>query len=71
MGKLTKDWQPIETAPEGMAVETKIDDADGPRNEATLLRSGRLWFMPDRSMYVYYAPTHWRTLTEGQLHDRA
>lgn len=52
-------WQPIETAPEGVIVKTKIDDALGPRNETTLVREGRLWFFPDRSMYVYYKPTHW------------
>lgn len=54
------EWQPIETAPEGVEVETKIDDGRGCRNEATLVRGGQLWWRPDRSMYVYYAPTHWR-----------
>ena len=54
------DWQPIETAPEGVEVMTKIHDDDGLRNEQPLLRDGRLWFFPDRSMYVYYTPTHWR-----------
>jgi hypothetical protein len=53
-------WQPIETAPETIEVETKIDDKDGARNEQTLVRQGRLWFLPDMSMYVYYRPTHWR-----------
>lgn len=62
--KLT-DWQPIETAPENVVVETKIDDEAGPRNEAPLLRSRRLWFYPDRSMYVYYTPTHWRALSRA------
>lgn len=42
-------------------VMTKIDDEAGCRNEQTLkLVSGRLWFFPDGSMYVYYTPTHWR-----------
>jgi hypothetical protein len=54
------DWQPIETAPEGKVVMTKIDDERGMRNEKQLIRRGRLWFFPDKSMYVYYAPTHWR-----------
>jgi hypothetical protein len=53
-------WQPIETAPEGEVVETKIDDALGVRNQTRLRRKGRLWFSPDMSMYVYYEPTHWR-----------
>jgi hypothetical protein len=48
--------------PEGVVVETKIDDNKGLRNEATLLRRGNLWFVPDGSMYVYYTPTHWRYL---------
>ncbi len=41
-------------------VMTKIDDADGCRNEQTLKRQGTLWYVPDGSMYVYYRPTHWR-----------
>lgn len=45
---------------EGVLVLTKIDDEGGVRNEAWLKRSGRLWFVPDGSMYVYYTPTHWR-----------
>jgi hypothetical protein len=52
-------WQPIDTAPEGIVVRTKIDDAEGARNEQMLKRSGRLWFVPDGSTYVYYSPTHW------------
>lgn len=43
-------------------VETKIDDAKGIRNVATLRYHNNLWWMPDDSMYVYYAPTHWRPL---------
>lgn len=54
------EWQPIETAPEDVVVQTKIDDEKGCRNEAPLRRVRRLWFFPDMSMYVYYRPTHWR-----------
>ena len=50
----------IQLPPDGVECETKIDDADGCRNEQTLKRKGRLWFFPDMSMYVYYVPTHWR-----------
>lgn len=60
-----QDWQPIDTAPEGVAVETRIHDADGERMVQALARRGRLWFIPDGSMYVYYAPTHWRPLAGG------
>lgn len=45
---------------EGKAVDTKVDDEKGCRNETKLIRQGRLWFFPDKSMYVYYTPTHWR-----------
>ena len=54
------DWMPIATAPEGQVVETKIHDAHGERNVQPLKRDGRLWWFEDGSMYVYYAPTHWR-----------
>jgi hypothetical protein len=53
-------WKAIDSAPDGVEVETMISDASGQRNEATLVRKGRLWFVPDMSMYVYYSPTHWR-----------
>jgi len=45
---------------EGVAVETKIDDANGERNAQPLTRRGRMWWTPDGAMYVYYTPTHWR-----------
>lgn len=48
-----------ELPPEGESVMTKIDDAAGVRNEQRLSRQGRLWWMPNHSMYVYYVPTHW------------
>jgi len=65
------DWHPIDTAPDGVVVHTKIDDAGGVRNEQQLKRRGNLWWFPDGSMYVYYHPTHWRpvqaqeTATDG------
>lgn len=43
----------------GEVVLTKIDDAEGVRNCARLMRDGRLWFFPEGDMYVYYTPTHW------------
>ncbi len=49
-----------ERPPEGILVETKIDDDRGVRNETTLIWSRNLWWFPDMSMYVYYTPTHWR-----------
>jgi len=51
--------------PDNEVVMTKIDDANGCRNEQTLKRQRNLWFVPDGSMYVYYTPTHWkRTITK-------
>lgn len=47
---------------EGEVVETKIDEGGKVRNEGVLRRIGRLWYLPNRSMYVYYTPTHWRPL---------
>lgn len=54
----TSNWLP----PEGLVVETKIDDERGCRNQQYLVRSGNLWFVPNGSMYVYYTPTHWRKI---------
>lgn len=59
-------WQSIESAPEGVEVETRIADAAGERNVQSLVRRGRLWFFPDMSMYVYYTPTHWRNLNTSE-----
>ena len=56
---MSGDWQ-TGLAPEGVVLDTKIDDADGCRNEQRLKRAGNLWWYPDGSMYVYYRPTHWR-----------
>ncbi|RZZ81976.1 hypothetical protein [Pseudoxanthomonas winnipegensis] len=61
------NWLPIDTAPEGVIVYTKIDDADGVRNEGPLRRRRSLWYITDERgedvMYVYYRPTHWRHRT--------
>lgn len=46
--------------PENTVVDTKIQDSDGnTKNHQKLMLKGRLWFVPDCSMYVYYQPTHW------------
>ena len=58
------DWIKVyeQLPPQGVVVDTKLDDAQGVRNEQPLkLANGnRLWWFPDGSMYVYYTPTHWR-----------
>ena len=42
--------------PERKIVETI--SASG--QQTKLMRIGKLWFLPDGSMYVYYTPTFWR-----------
>jgi len=61
------EWHPISTMPEGVACWTKIDDADGCRNEQKLMKRTRepgktrpLYWFEDGRMHVYYTPTHWR-----------
>ena len=41
-------------------IDTKVDDQLGTRNEQSLKFDGKLWWMSDGSMYVYYTPTHWK-----------
>jgi hypothetical protein len=55
-----KPWLPASTAPEGVEVDTKIDDGHGLRNETSLVRRGNLWWFPNGGLFVYYTPTHWR-----------
>lgn len=62
VGEVDNSWVSVEKElpPENIAVDTKVDDGYGVRNETQLVRRNHLWFFPDFSMYVYYAPTHWR-----------
>jgi len=62
-----RPWQPIDTAPDGVVLDTKIDDGHGERNVQPLKLVGRLWFLADGSMYVYYRPTHWRERIDAAL----
>jgi len=48
------------TPPEGLIVNTKIEDDNGVRNEQELIYSNNLWWHTDKKMYVYYSPTHWK-----------
>ena len=65
------DWITMakELPPDGLVVDTKIDNDKGIRNEQQLVRQGNLMFFPDYSMYVYYAPTHWRLPTGDTNND--
>lgn len=63
-------WQSITTAPENQIVNTKIDTIqDGARNEQLMIRKGNLWFFPNQSMYVYYRPTHWHSITKEEANS--
>jgi hypothetical protein len=59
------EWQPIESAPPDKLVMTKIDDADGVRNEQAMMKRGNLWWIKPgepNEMYVYFRPTHWKPM---------
>ena len=62
------NWKTIDSAPLNRVVDTMISDDDGERNHQPLIASQRdsinrvMWFIPDRSMYVYHTPTHWREM---------
>lgn len=69
MSQSLTDWMPIESAPEGVEVMTKIHDENGERNIQSLIKKTRIpgatrpmFWTPDGSMYVYYTPTHWMPL---------
>jgi len=54
-------WKVVkqENPPKEQLILTKIDDKNGERNIARLSFDGKLWWLPNKSMYVYYTPTHW------------
>ena len=63
------DWNRVSDGlpPDGEVVMTKIDDHNGCRNvQPMYLHKQRLWFVSDGSIYVYYRPTHWRPLEQGE-----
>lgn len=49
--------------PEGEVVMTR--DSGG--HEQALKRIGRLFYFPDMSMYVYFLPRAWRSLTDAEI----
>jgi len=52
--KISQTPPPIDTV-----INTKIDDGISVRNEQRLIFDGKMWWLKDKSMYVYYKPTHW------------
>ena len=57
-------WKQIDEVkpPNGQQVMTCINDKKGTRNECVLIFENGLWWHRDKSMYVYYAPTHWKEM---------
>lgn len=54
-------WKEIKriSPPTNIVIETKVDK-NGERNIERLIFDGKLWWHTDKSMYVYYQPTHWK-----------
>lgn len=46
----------------GVVVDTVILDKHGCRGRQRLIRIGNAWLSPDRSIHMYYTPTHWKPL---------
>lgn len=57
--KVDTDWTVTEDAlpPEGVEVQVLNGG-----HVQTLVYSNRLWWFPDRSMYVYFVPRLWKHL---------
>lgn len=53
---LTEEQRP----PEGLIVETKVEDQGFIRKVEPLVLKGGLWWFADGSMVAKYEPTHWR-----------
>lgn len=54
-----KDQLPIDN----ISVETKVKNDKGDHKKVVLKKHKHLWFNPETLIYVYYQPTHWRTIT--------
>lgn len=56
------DWNitkyTVPTSP--VPINTMISDENGIRNQQKLIYDKGLWWTTDKSMYVYYTPTHWK-----------
>lgn len=54
----TADWKV--TADEWPEEGVEVDSMDSGGHVQRLVYERGLWWLPDRSMYVYYRPTMWR-----------
>lgn len=48
--------------PNGVVVQTKLDEDDGVYIERLAKRHETFWFMTSGAVYMFYTPTHWRPL---------
>jgi len=62
------NWISVDEQPpnDGEIVDTKIDDWMGIRNEQPLKKQGNIWYVPNGEIYVYYRPTHWKSIKNNQ-----
>lgn len=64
MSDQQQDWISCreQMPPEGVQVDTKIEDYRGVRNEQSMYFLNGLWWIGEGrdAMYVYYNPTHWK-----------
>jgi len=62
---MTTKWTETATqeAPNGQLVMTM--DSGG--NEQIRIRRGKMFFVADDSMYLYYTPLRWRALTPAEI----
>ncbi len=46
-------------------VQTKVADPRGDHSIIPLARHKHLWYNPITFQYIYYTPTHWRSLSKS------
>ena len=64
MKVIHQKWKnPISEPPKDNVV-VEVVAPDG--RETKLFKQGRLWFVPDGSMYMYWTPVLWREITDAE-----
>lgn len=56
-------WTKTADALPAESQDVRTRDSGG--HEQVLRRVGNLWFFPDMSMYVYYVPVAWESVSGG------
>lgn len=47
----------------------QIEVLDSGNVKSVLVRRGNMFFLPDMSTYVYFAPKYWRSINEWQYSE--